>query len=124
MHNHNIYNSGPADVWYSGHKADIWVEYKYVNHIPNTKNFKLDLSELQDEWLRLRYAEGRSVFVVLGTKLGGIIFFDLEWVLPFTRDQLIPRIIDRQGIARWISLSTKGSYEAPAKARNRIERCV
>ena len=30
MKNNNPYNGGIADVWYSGSKADLWIEYKFV----------------------------------------------------------------------------------------------
>ena len=48
---HNPYRGGTFDVWYSGNKADIWVEYKYDDNW---------LSPLQAKWGRGRHAEGRK----------------------------------------------------------------
>lgn len=62
---HNPYRGGTADDWYSGTKADIWVEYKWL---------KLNLSGLQEKWLRKRYDEGRKVFVIVGHSSGGVLY--------------------------------------------------
>lgn len=125
MKNHNTYNAGIADVWYSGSHGDLWVEYKYVEKLPHTINL-LDrkknyaLSALQEQWLRERYEEGRDVIVVLGCKEGGVIFKDRQWETCNTN--CIP--FHRREIAAWIYNHTKGTNDIPAKARKRIERCV
>lgn len=62
---HNPYRGGTFDDWYSGNKADIWVEYKYG---------KNPLSELQKKWGRERYEEGRKVFVIVGHPTGGVLY--------------------------------------------------
>lgn len=130
MKNHNSYLSGPADVWYSGKKADIWVEYKYVAKLPRTISLtdtkkKYALSALQQEWLRARHQEGRAVYVILGMEDGGILFKDLEWETEYwEREELLPYIQSRVDLAMWISNQTKGSYEPPPKTSKRLERCV
>ena len=55
MKNHNPYNSGIADCWYSGDAGDLWVEYKYEATLPKTRSVSADLAELQKDWLRKRY---------------------------------------------------------------------
>lgn len=78
--NHNVYNGGQADVWYSGNKADLWIEYKFVM-LPKRDDtvFDLGLSSLQQEWLRSRAQEGRNVAVVVGCKEGGAYLPGTTW---------------------------------------------
>lgn len=126
MKNHNEYIGGVADVWYSGKKGDIWVEYKYED-ITNKRSVRLKLTELQIDWLTGRAEEGRKVFVVLGTKQGGIIFKRNEWTKTFDQAALSRRIVDRRSIAEWISTLTLGFYEHPERStttRNRLKRCL
>lgn len=71
--NHNQYNSGIADVWYSGSKADLWVEYKFVKvPVRDATVIDLGLSALQKEWLTARANEGRNIGVIVGSKDGGV----------------------------------------------------
>jgi hypothetical protein len=64
---HNPFRGGTFDDWYSGNKADIWVEYKWG---------KNPLSQLQVQWGRERHAEGRRVFVIQGLpdRKGGMLY--------------------------------------------------
>ena len=50
LKNNNPFAGGIADVWYSGMKADLWVEYKFVARVPKT-GLAADLGELQKVWL-------------------------------------------------------------------------
>jgi hypothetical protein len=50
--------NGTPDCWYSGDKADLWIEYKYGLSHP--------LSALQRMWLTRRHGEGRHCWVVTG----------------------------------------------------------
>jgi hypothetical protein len=130
MKNHNSYLSGPADVWYSGNKGDIWVEYKFVAKLPRVVNLtdtkkKYALSALQQEWLRARWLEGRAVYVILGMEDGGILFREREWETEHEREELLPYVQSRVALAIWIyNETTKGSYEPPPKTSKRLERCV
>ena len=77
MKNHNPYVGGVADCWYSGTAGDLWVEYKLLE-LPKKPTTIVDLcggsspalSALQQEWLRNRHHEGRSVGVIIGTYTG------------------------------------------------------
>jgi hypothetical protein len=73
----NPYRKGTADVWYSGPKADLWVEYKF-NVLPArmTTPVAIDLSSQQLLWIKDRLRDGRNVWVIVGTKEGGLIFRD------------------------------------------------
>lgn len=62
---HNPYRGGTFDDWYSGNKADIWVEYKWK---------ELNLSPLQAKWGKARFTEGRKVYVIVGNKNGGVLY--------------------------------------------------
>lgn len=73
MKNHNEYNGGIADCWYDGPVGDLWVEYKFVV-LPKRGDtlVRIELSELQLQWLRDRKFNGRNVAVVVGCKEGGV----------------------------------------------------
>lgn len=100
MKNHNQYNGGIADVWYSGTKGDLWIEYKFivVPKKPDTP-IKIDLSPLQKEWLRGRHAEGRAVAVVVGCKDGGVYMDGVSWDQPYTTADFRRLMMTRQEIA-------------------------
>lgn len=122
MKNHNEYVGGIADMWYSGRVDDMWVEYKYITHIPKSDAIKLDLTPLQIEWLRGRYEENRNVIVVLGMRDGGIIFENLEWNSTFTQGMLLPRVVSRREIAAWIAKRTHGKYIEPDRSSFKLKR--
>jgi len=107
MKNHNQYNSGIADCWYSGHRADLWIEYKFLE-LPKRADTLIDLvggknpplSKLQQQWLWSRAAEGRNVHVVVGCKAGGVVYTTPEaWVQPLTAEAFSMHIRDRKSIA-------------------------
>jgi hypothetical protein len=89
MKNHNMYNGGIADVWYSGTRADLWVEYKFIV-TPKRDETVIDitagkdpaLSRLQQDWLKARCKEGRNVGVIVGCKEGGVWLPGLAWATP------------------------------------------
>ncbi len=105
MKNHNQYNGGIADVWYSGVR-DLWVEYKFIV-VPKRPSTIIDLltgknpaiSYLQQEWLRSRHGEGRSVGVVVGSKGGGVWFPGLAWETPLTVENFSSLLQSRKDLA-------------------------
>jgi hypothetical protein len=96
MKNHNQYNGGIPDVWYSGPAGDVWIEYKFVV-LPkrDTSPVAINLSELQKNWLMSRNSEGRTVGVIVGCKEGGVWMPGITWQVPYTarsfRDSLSAR---------------------------------
>jgi hypothetical protein len=109
MKNHNQYNGGIADDWYSGGKADLWIEYKFIV-VPKRGDTMVDiahsatkagpeLSHLQQAWLRGRHREGRSVGVCIGCKAGAVWFPGITWELPLNTDEFVDRIVDRKRFA-------------------------
>lgn len=109
MKNHNEYNGGIADVWYSGKVADLWVEYKFIA-VPKRATTMIDLCDtkkdlltaLQQEWLSGRHKEGRNVAVIVGCEAGGVILPDLAWKQPLSTGDFVSRITTRKSIADWI----------------------
>ena len=100
----NPYSSGTADVWYSGKKADLWVEYKYLPRTPQRAQvspYKL-LSSLQLEWLEGRYAEGRNVFVIIGCPDGGVVLCAPELRQDIPAETFRERLQSRVQLAEWI----------------------
>ena len=104
----NPYSAGTPDDWFSGNRADLWIEYKYLKTVPVRaviKPFEL-LSALQLRWLNERYKEGRNVCVVIGCPNGGIILRDEEWQWEYTSQMFSDRLLPRKEIAGWISQQT------------------
>lgn len=107
MKNHNQYNGGIADVWYSGSKADLWVEYKFVKvPIRDSTVIDLGLSELQKHWLRTRSDEGRFIAVIAGSKDGGVWLPNTSWENAVTAKKFRELIRSRQELAQLIALHT------------------
>lgn len=116
MKNHNEYNGGIADCWYSGQQCDLWVEYKFLEvpkrpfteiHLCDPKK-PYGLSTLQQEWLTGRFEEGRNVAVIVGCKDGGVIYPRLEWG-GFNNAQTFQRnLVTRKEIAEWITRYVNG----------------
>lgn len=109
----NPWRAGTADVWYSGSAGDLWVEYKYLERVPRSKEILPDLTPRQKRWLNNRFDEGRNVAVVLGTPKGGVIYRNKEWMKPLTQQEVLARIVSREEIARWI-FSQVGASTCPS----------
>ena len=103
--NNNEYTAGIADVWYSGVR-DLWIEYKFIA-VPKRPETRIDLltgknpaiSYLQQEWLRSRHGEGRSVGVIVGSKDGGIWLPGVAWEQPFTAKDFLAHLRTRKDLA-------------------------
>lgn len=114
MKNHNQYNGGIADVWYSGAK-DLWVEYKFITP-PKRGDTVIDLiggkapsiSRLQQEWLGHRHDEGRQVGVIVGCKEGGVWFPGISWACTYTALWFNSQLLDRKALAHLIVGLTSG----------------
>ena len=107
--NHNVYNAGQADCWYSGTRADLWVEYKFIvvpkldaSEIDICGGKKPDLSHLQQEWLRGRHREGRQVGVIIGCKEGGVWLPGVKWECSFSALVFRKKILNRAQLAQTI----------------------
>lgn len=100
MKNHNQYNGGIPDVWYSGPAGDLWIEYKFIA-VPkrDDTNIIINLSELQKNWLRSRFSEGRKVAVVVGCKEGGVWFDGVSWDHLYTAKDFRSLMDDRKELA-------------------------
>lgn len=98
--NHNSFTGGIPDCWYSGHKSDLWVEYKFVPKLP--EQFTPALTALQSQWLKARHAEGRNVAVIVGAPEGGVILRNLEWGNSMSRTDFLRKLKSRAELAAWI----------------------
>lgn len=101
----NPYSSGTADMWYSGCKGDLWVEYKYLPKLAVRVTNKVGLSELQLIWLNARHAEGRNVAVIVGHPDGGVV---LRYPFPteLVTSHILCNTLSRQELADWILNNT------------------
>jgi hypothetical protein len=107
MKNHNVYNAGIADCWYSGGGGDLWVEYKFLT-LPKRDSTVVDfrdttkshsLSRLQQGWLSGRFKEGRNVGVIIGTPDGGIWLPGASWEATFTAARLRAELMSKRELA-------------------------
>lgn len=105
------FRKGVPDCWYSGHGADLWVEYKWLARTP-VRHFTLDLSALQRHWLEQRALEGRSVAVIQGTPQGGCVIVDHAWNLPVE----VTQWETHRSIAAWIEQRVSSTPALPAKS--------
>ena len=111
---HNPYRGGTPDFFYSGNKADKWVEYKWMPYNPRAA-FVPTLSTLQIKWLRERHGEGRNVAVIVGSPSGVMILKALEWESPVVPDFSI----SRRDAADWIMKETQhGKENATPRGRS------
>lgn len=104
----NLYSSGIPDDWYSGESGDLWVEYKFIPKLTAKLCELPGLSPIQRLWLDARHAEGRNVAVIVGCPEGGVLYRNLEWNTPITKEAFISRLQARQDLAAWILSQTKG----------------
>jgi hypothetical protein len=105
------YRGGVPDAYYSGPKADIWIEYKYLKQIPKRAGtiIKPSLRPQQLKWLAKEHSFGRQVYCIVGSKEGGCIFKYPEWVEGIPTKAFNNSIIKQNELAAWIcSLTTKG----------------
>lgn len=104
MKNHNQYNGGIPDVWYSGPAGDLWIEYKFVV-LPKRDETMITpgLSDLQKDWLRKRAKEGRKIGVIVGTKDGGVWLPDLAWGSPLKTEEFRKLMKPRSELAAVIT---------------------
>lgn len=100
----NPYSSGTPDFWFSGAKRDLWVEYKWLPRNParGVVTPKKLLTPLQCDWLDGRYAEGRSVAVIVGCPAGGVILTKGGWNNEYSAAVFNSLVIDRKALAAWI----------------------
>jgi hypothetical protein len=105
---HNTFRGGTPDVWYSGNRDDLWVEYKWLANLPKRVPVRTDklLSPLQIRWLRKRYEEGRNVVVILGSPQGAWVFESLSWEAPLSPDEIRAANLSKQNVADYIKHRT------------------
>ena len=97
------YQGGVADAYYSD-KSDMWVEYKYLPSLPKRPKtlIRVDLSALQQDWLRARHAQGRNVAVVVGSPVGSIILPGISWDKDITAADFNSSMVDKKAVVSYI----------------------
>ena len=109
MKNNNPFVAGVADAWYSGSLTDLWVEYKYLDITTPRSQVVPALTRQQLNWLQGRHGEGRSVWVVVGCKGGGVILeTPEEFEHGLSAFEFMDRLKDRKGIANAIQRFCNG----------------
>lgn len=105
---HNQYSRGTADVWYSGTKGDLWIEYKYITKLPKHAAVRANLSGNQVTWLQGRYEEGRKVLVVVGHPDGATILHPLKAFKPVSLKDFKGLTVSKKDCATLIMSHTMG----------------
>lgn len=101
---YNPLRRGTPDVWYSGCKGDLWVEYKYVPKIPLTLKADELLSDLQKKWILDRIDEGRNVWVIIGTPVGAMIYQPVRGAgTCFTREEIYKTAVSDNRVVTFIA---------------------
>lgn len=82
--------NGTPDYYYEGYNWYIWIEYKYVETLPEVINLtdrskKYSLSALQERWLNRATKNLTRAAVVLGSNEGALIFTNGTWTSPIAR---------------------------------------
>lgn len=109
MKNNNPFVAGVADAWYSGSLNDLWVEYKYLDIDTPRNQVVPNLTKQQLCWLQGRHSEGRNVWVVVGSKRGGVIYgAPEEWEAGLSAFEFVDRLKDRKAIANAIQRFCNG----------------
>lgn len=102
--NHNVFHSGTPDVFYSGTKNDLWVEYKYVTTLKLVGGWiRTSLSPRQSLWLRDRWAEGRNCRLIIGSFVGSIIIDGPEFKPEVLVEDLRNSALTEKQVAEWIT---------------------
>ena len=106
MKNNNQYTGGIPDVYYSGSRYDLWIEYKYLPKIPTRAivDPKKLLSSLQLQWLNGRYDEGRNVAVIIGCPAGGVLLRNKAWETEMSAVEYKALIVSNLLLTRWIEI--------------------
>lgn len=108
--------NGTADSWYSGNRADLWIEYKWCSRVTGNIDVYSLLSALQRHWIEARQNEGRNVAVVVGTPKGNQIFAGHTWRQSFPIGAFN---LNDQQVANFIAGFCLHDYtEVPSKSRN------
>jgi len=103
---HNPYRGGTADHWYSGRKADLWVEWKFIK-LPKRVTTVIDLtagsnpvlSVLQQQWISNRFDEGRNIWVCVGFEKGCRVFDNMAWANAYSCHSYLTDSLSRQETA-------------------------
>jgi len=102
------YIAGIPDWWGSGVHQDLWVENKRIKGDKDPPAI-LDLTKTDDylnrnqqDWLRERYAEGRSVGVLVFSKAGHVYFPGLTWEKPISKLDFLERAMPKKDLAEML----------------------
>lgn len=90
-------NNGTPDR-YLDFNSDLWVEFKYIKHLPREFLRPADdlLSPLQRSWLNRRSRAGDNAWVIIGfpyegKNYGVLLASHWEWASAFTKSDLLER---------------------------------
>lgn len=109
--------AGIPDMYYSGQKGDLWVEYKFDPRAGFGARFvKPNLSARQNQWLMGRYHEGRRVAVIMGGPGNRAVIYEAgQWTVPLAPSYWQQRSTPEREVAQWILNITGPRYVVPAE---------
>ncbi len=109
---HNPYRGGIPDFYYDYPGHDLWVEYKFLERLPPQLclrgGSKPPVSQLQERWINRGARNGRQVLVIVAIGKGKtqrylvIRPFEPIWTHSIRREELEPRLIDRDRLIEFL----------------------
>ena len=101
----DTYTGGIPDVFYSGPRCMMFIEYKYIKKLPvrSKTNIKCSISPLQHLWLHRMYDQGHKVAVVLGVDHEALIMqYPKVWKEPISKKYFQDNCVPFKQVTTWI----------------------
>lgn len=100
----NPFRRGTPDRYYEGPDGHLWVEFKFIDHIPAFLEPWLTLlSAHQEAWLARAHHNRQPVAVIIGSPEGGVILPALSWRKPILAEEFRAEMKTKKQIAKWIT---------------------
>lgn len=101
------FSNGTPDRYYEGPKGVLWIEYKYIDKLPNVVNLtdiskKPCLSKLQQNWLIRAHKNNIQVGVALGYKDFVFWYPGIFWQAYIVKEIFLKKLISIKDFAKII----------------------
>ena len=108
------YTGGIPDVYYSGTRAPLWVEYKYIPKLPKRDGTRMpvSVSPIQQLHLTAEQARGVNVALIIGCEDYNVIVTDdfMDFEIFTEQFKILSR--SKREVAEWITKQTMKQISA------------